>query len=117
MSTTMRRNIGSRITSTAARRASQTASGMSNATGLRTVSSRGSSAGLKNERAVRLEHNSGGYLNPRNQIARLGVKSPIVNRAPLVPRTAFPRKVSGNILDTRMTRYTDSSASLLNKRM
>lgn len=111
----MRRNIGSRITPAAARQATMTSTGgLPNPTGIKTVSSRGSSAGLRNQKSVRLEHNSGGYLNPAHQTARRG-KPP--TRIPRMAGSAAIQRSGGSILDKRLTKFTDSSIALLLKRI
>ncbi len=112
----MIRNIGSRMTNIAGQRARQTASGTTNPTGLKTVASRGSSAGLKNAKTARLEPRGGGYSNPAVQTARNSRKS-ILSKIPSYNRGSSFRPQPGRMLDKRLTRSNDSTISKLNKRL
>ncbi len=104
------------MSSVAARKATQTAIGPVNGVGVRTVSSRGSSAGLKKAKSAWLQHNESGYMNKANQTARNRPR-PNMARGGLNYTPGVVSGSSARIRDTRLTKFGDSSISKLNKRL
>ena len=121
-------NIGSRVTHVASSNAATTAIGQSKPSSIKPTQMtvkptptaarggihRGSSAGLKNAKVVRLEHNDTGYMNPANQKARYSSRK---LRVPAVNLPVNYNSVSlSSYTDFRTYKGTGASPDLLKRR-
>lgn len=124
-------SIGSKATSSAMQKAASTASGSNRPSpqprslgSQKQISSqpkrsisRGSAAGLNTAASVHLNRNGAGYLNPRNQTARLKGRTKTINTSvsKSLPQVSGP-KMNKNF-DSRLTCSNKSSISLMNKKI
>lgn len=122
-------SIGSLATSTATTRAEATALGKNRGQTSVTpdsapfqrrtkVMSKGSTAGLQNQKAVRLSANNSGYENPSNQQARNRIKQKKTVQLPSTNAIMNNNSInkSNTKFDMRMTSDKNSSVSKLHKR-
>jgi hypothetical protein len=123
------RSIGSKMTAPAAQHAQKVATGSNRNHKAPAVDSkvprasartmhRGSSAGLKNEKNVRLAINNTGYYKKSNQIARNKPKNTITQKMPSLSGTINNvKRTSDRTNDPRLTSSSTSSISRINKKI